>query len=98
MVVACVLHCVGATMVRSGSNELLSLFIRGWNELGSASCTVKHAAPFPARVTDDALNPPPWNKRNNMEIGNGETPYTLPRGSPCESDSRDNKLLISYLN
>jgi len=28
------------------------------NELGSASRAVKHAAAFPARVTDDALKPP----------------------------------------
>ena len=33
-------------------------FERDRSETGTASCTAKHAAAFPARVTDDALKPP----------------------------------------
>ena len=31
-------------------------------------------------------------ENNSAKLGNGETRYTLPRGSPCESDSKANKL------
>ena len=38
------------------------------------------------------------NFRNSNKLSNRETPYTLPRGSPCESDPKTQRKHESYID